>query len=235
MSSIKNRIQISGGLLTFFFGVWLWQQKISPPKPIAEPRKNVEPAQAERLLKVAGHQLASDAQQSTPGTETAAEIARKSSAMLKILDEILISKNDNDPRLDSVFRNLSPLQKQALKDKYNTIIPENRNERGTLVFLLGRELESTSDFNFLKQVVAEAPCQSLSNCTSINPTARSHDEGSGEIDITLEYPQIVAIKALETYLTHHPKTPAIEAILTEAIHSKNPLTRRLALSLNQKY
>ena len=135
------------------------------------------------------------------------------------------------------------MERAALQAKYQSTPPENRNERGTLVLLLGRELNSTQDFDFLRQVVTEPPCTDLRNCHAGQSEGRhaeahthAHEAaGAGEIEITLEYPQIVAIKALEAYLSHHPKTPLVSELLTEAIHSKNPIASNLALTLSRKY
>lgn len=119
---------------------------------------------------------------------------------LKILDEVLTSKNDNDPRLDKEFNNLSPEIKGLFREKYANLPAEKRNERGTIVFLLGRNLKDTEDFRFLETVVSEPPCYNLADCKSSpeGSTDAAH-AGMGE-EITLAYPQIVSIKAMEKYL-----------------------------------
>ena len=110
-----------------------------------------------------------------------------------ILDSILASKNDNDPRLDTDFKKLTRADKKFFKKKYASLPMEKRNERGTIVFLLGREAREAADFLFLKDVLAEKPCLSLSDCTvEYKPGDHPHSETS--IEISLAYPQIVALK-----------------------------------------
>src|SRR5580700_7097984 len=56
---------------------------------------------------------------------------------LATLEMILGSKNDNDPRLDSGFNDLTAGEKKLFRRKYGALRPELRNERGTIVYLLG--------------------------------------------------------------------------------------------------
>ncbi|HLD99809.1 MAG TPA: hypothetical protein VJB59_06095 [Bdellovibrionota bacterium] len=123
---------------------------------------------------------------------------------LATLNTILASRNDNDPRLDRDFNELSEAQKALFKARYNELAPEKRNERGTIVFLLGRNLSTDADFNFLCEVLREPPCLSLKNCSG-DPASggkEDFDRESGE-EVTLAYPQLVAIKSLENYLSKH--------------------------------
>ncbi|MEO5970322.1 MAG: hypothetical protein ABIQ95_10385 [Bdellovibrionia bacterium] len=231
MSRFKIRILITCLLTALLLFAWGWQNKTLPPQFTPETHETGAAGSLKKFLKFTEHKSGTEVRVPATNPEVRAEITRK----LSILNEILTSKNDNDPRLDTEFKELSAFEKQALQDKYKTIKPENRNERGTLVFLLGRQLDSVEDFDFLKKVVAEAPCTNLLNCNSRPSHPSSHEEGAGEIEVTLEYPQIVALKSLELYLTHHPKTPAITEILKEAINSKNHIASNLALSLNQRF
>ena len=73
------------------------------------------------------------------------ETARK----IQILNEIFQSKNDNDPRLDRDFNQLTLEEKQALEQQYDQLSTESRNERGTIVFLIGKNLSTQKDFDFL--------------------------------------------------------------------------------------
>ncbi len=117
---------------------------------------------------------------------------------LAVLDQILKSKNDNDPRLDTEFRNLTPEMKAALEQKYAEMVPEDRNGRGTIVFLLGREMNSPEDLEFMKQVLSEPPCLSLANCGKEMQASRGGDEDSTlGVSTTLAYPQEMAIAWLE--------------------------------------
>lgn len=115
---------------------------------------------------------------------------------VKVLEQILSSKNDNDPRLDREFIGLSAGAKSLFRDQYRSLPAEKRNERGTVVFLLGRNLTSESDFDFFCEVLREPPCFSLADCHRSSASREDFDRESGE-EITLAYPQIVALKVLE--------------------------------------
>jgi hypothetical protein len=113
-------------------------------------------------------------------------------AKLKTLDEILGSKNDNDPRLDRDFNELSPETRRLFRKKYREIPAEKRNQRGTIVYLLGRNLRSREDWEFLRGVTLEPPCLSLSDC-SRKPAPGSDEEATGD-EVTLAYPALVALR-----------------------------------------
>ena len=129
-------------------------------------------------------------------------------AKAQLLEQILKSKNDNDPRLDRELKVLSEGAKEIIRGRYAKYPTERRNERGTIVFLLGRNLTSESDFQFLHSVLSEAPCRSLADCKTELPGSTAsenlhHDLGTG---VTLAYPQLVALKAIETYLSGTTQT-----------------------------
>lgn len=161
-----------------------------------------------------------------------AETAQK----IQILSEIFQSKNDNDPRLDSEFKNLSPHTKLALQKEYKETPVELRNERGTIVFILGRNLNSQEDFQFFKQVISEPPCLSLSDCTKAPD--EDHSETSTQVGITLEYPQIVVLKSLQNFLSQrtvsHPGSPenrlALQ-VLQDAKKSQSLVVSQMASTL----
>jgi hypothetical protein len=121
-------------------------------------------------------------------------------AKLEILEEILKTKNDNDPRLDKEFKNLSNGAKELLREKYTALPAEKRNEKGTVVFLLGKNLKEADDFRFLEKVLSEPPCYNLANCKDSGGV--SHDSGHDEMGaaVTLAYPQLVSLKVVERYL-----------------------------------
>src|SRR5207302_220894 len=95
--------------------------------------------------------------------------ALRTDAKLVILDEILRSRNDNDPRLDADFNDLSAETKRRFREKYGALAPEKRNERGTVVYLLGRNINDDRDWDFLREVAGEPPCLSLSDCSKRTP------------------------------------------------------------------
>ncbi len=141
---------------------------------------------------------------------------------LAVLNEILASRDDNDPRMDRDLKNLSVEAKQALRERYRTLTPEDRNGRGTVVFLIGRELQSAEDVAFLADVLSEAPCLSLADCsrdTSVSRGADIHqDEGIG---VTLSYPQIVSLVSIERFLEKSGGQipPALRDSIARAVRS----------------
>jgi hypothetical protein len=130
----------------------------------------------------------------TPLTNAAVTSDPTVTAQIQVLEEILTSKNDNDPRLDRELKVLSSSAKTQLRAIYNSLSPEKRNERGLIVFLLGRNLTESADFEFLKSVVLEAPCLSLADCAK---AASGGDEHAGGMGAALAYPQLVVLQALE--------------------------------------
>jgi hypothetical protein len=108
------------------------------------------------------------------------------------LMDILHSRNDNDPRLDRDFNELSSDTKRLFRKKYLEIPAEKRNERGTIVYLLGKNLLDAEDWEFFRQVALEPPCLSLSDCTK-KPLPGSDEEATGD-EVTLAYPPLVALR-----------------------------------------
>jgi len=115
-----------------------------------------------------------------------------------MLEQILESKNDNDPRIDTELKGLSPLFKTTLALHYNDLKPERFNERGTLVFLVGREIVNPADVDFMRIVLAEKPCLSVSDC-SRPPAATAGEDDHRELvnETTMRYPQLMALRALK--------------------------------------
>ena len=113
---------------------------------------------------------------------------------LRRLESILASKNDNDPRLDRDFNHLSPEARRAFRRKYFQLRPEARNERGTIVYLLGKNLRAPEDWAFMKHVASEPPCLSLANCAKPAAGAEPGDA------VTLAYPSLVALKQAQREL-----------------------------------
>lgn len=117
-------------------------------------------------------------------------------------EEILKSKNDNDPRLDTDLRSLSTPLKQALYRRYGSIPDEDRNARGLIVFLIARDLKTTADVTFLKGVYREEPCLSLENC-SVTGNETTHLSGTNQT--TMNYPQLAGLHQLERQLKERPE------------------------------
>ena len=121
--------------------------------------------------------------------------ARRSGTQDKaaLLEEILRARNDSDPRLESAFNGLSPEMRKSFRETYRRLPPERRNQRGTIVYLLGKNLAAPEDWAFLREVAAERPCLSMADCGKA---------ASGEDDETsLAYPALVALIQAERVLS----------------------------------
>ena len=171
---------------------------------------------------------------SSPESKNLGELpmSEKDIRQMAIFDEIMKSKNDNDPRMDKDLVGLSPAAKAALMRKYEDSPTELRNSRGTIALLIGRELSTPQDLEFLKTILAEPPCLSLENCrTASAPGGDEHSQNG--IGITLVYPQLVTLKMLESYLGHNGRNSLImnqsaqDAILA-ARNSSNPILSNAA-------
>ncbi len=137
---------------------------------------------------------------------------------MKALDEIFTSKNDNDPRIDTELKNFTPEMKSALLAKYAAIPAERRNEKGTIAFLIGREINSKADVDFLKGILMEKPCLSLGDCNqppAPHTGADDHYEATNET--TARYPQLVSIRALNHRYEELMQDPKANATLIQQI------------------
>ena len=129
-------------------------------------------------------------------------LSNEEQAKLQTLDEILKSKNDNDPRLDQLFQHLSTGIKLALEKRYQDFAREDRNGRGTIVFLISREITSTEDIQFLKSVYEEAPCTNMDGCSAAPSNDPHH---SGVENTSLNYPQLVGLYQIERTIRNNPQ------------------------------
>lgn len=117
---------------------------------------------------------------------------------MQLLNELLTAKNDNDPRLDTDFKNLSPSFKKLLMIQYTKYKPEQRNEKGTVAFIVSRELKNVDDLDSLKVVFEEPPCKSLGNCSVEDLDVDPHHSGLTNVD--LNYPQMVTLYQIDQKL-----------------------------------
>lgn len=141
---------------------------------------------------------------------------------LRRLEDVLRAGNDNDPRLDRDFQGLSPQAKELFRAKYRSLPPERRNERGTIVYLLGMNLSSTDDWAFLKEVVGEPPCLSLADCSK-----RAVGGGLGE-EVTLAYPSLVALRQAQRALEQ------AAGVVEAAEASKAPAVARMVARMGKR-
>ena len=110
------------------------------------------------------------------------------------LQQIIQSKNDNDPRLDQDFKKMNSELHALLRDKYAEVPMEDRNQRGLIAFLIARDLKNNDDLEFLKKIYEENPCLSLEDCK-----AKSQDDPhlAGIDQASMNYPQLVSLYQLE--------------------------------------
>lgn len=156
-----------------------------------------------------------------------------------VFEDILHTKNDNDPRLDQDLKNLSPEFHMALIEKYSKIPPENRNGKGLIVFLIARDLTGPDDFQFLKSIYEEKPCLSLIDCNKIGNDDPHH---AGANQTTLVYPQQVGLFLLEKRLQENPELLNQEGfrnemtqVLVQAENFPVPAIQEKARALRKKY
>jgi len=157
---------------------------------------------------------------------------------IETLHEIFKSKNDNDPRLDTDFKKLSEEDKLALREEYKKLPSESLNERGTLVFLLGRNIQTQDDILFFDSVLSESICMSLEDCKKDAQVAvfEEHTHLESADNVTLAYPQLVALNMYERMLkSKEPLKPfmreTIEKSLISAQESHHLVIQKKAESL----
>jgi len=162
---------------------------------------------------------------------------------LRTLENILESKDDNDARLDSDFNDLSPETKRLFRREYRRMPSENHNERGTIIYLLGRNLKSAEDWTFLREVVSEPACLSLADCSKEIKAEDDHRALGNEV--TLAYPSLMALKQTERFLEEALKagrgalsSPAAKEaaeVIQAAKSSKVPIVAKTATELEQRF
>lgn len=148
------------------------------------------------------------------------------SPKLRELKQILASANDNDPRLDTDFKNMPRDLKHELTATYTELPREKFNDRGTIVFLLGRDFNSPEDVEFLLSVLAEPTCKGLVNCGRPDKGEESPADA-----ITLAYPQLNALRALSKQRDRVKSLgfePQFKQALDKLRSSDNPTLARLA-------
>lgn len=132
---------------------------------------------------------------------------------LELFRAVIKTGKDNDPRVDSELKSLTPALKNALKKEYEQLPPEHRNGRGFIAFLIGRSMTEPADVDFLAQIVQEEPCLSFKDCSARGPMYEEAEEHSTQV--TLNYPQIVATRMLKQNLSKVP--PELRGRINEVL------------------
>jgi hypothetical protein len=153
----------------------------------------------------------------------------QSKPILRVLNEILESKNDNDSRIDTHFLNLSGNAKASIQAKYFELQAEMRNEKGLIVHLLGKNITQEKDLRFFETVLLEPACLSLKDCTqnlAINDSIER---------VTLAYPQIIALISVKKYLSQHPESETALRLIKLKESSNIAVLKRIANSPMKDY
>jgi hypothetical protein len=165
------------------------------PEPPAQPKElGVTNVNVDQILIESGAPASTG--QAPDSTSPATATDQKK---LETLNQVIESKNDNDPRMDTELKQLTPAAKRLFRDRYHSLKDEQRNAKSTVVFLMGREIKDLNDLEFMHQVLNETPCKSLENCQKPENTGRNEreDHFAGLDETTLALPQIHALKGLE--------------------------------------
>lgn len=146
------------------------------------------------------------------------------------LEAIMASGNDNDPALDRDFNALTPDEKADFRRAYAALPAEKRNQRGTIVYLLGKNAAAPEDWEFFRAVAAEPPCLSLSDCAKASSAG-----GEPGDDVTLAYPSLVALKQAQRALEEGRSVSEARAVVAAGKSSKMPAVIRLAEKLDRRF
>jgi hypothetical protein len=147
------------------------------------------------------------------GVTPAPSLSSEEKSKLELFRTVVKTGKDNDPRVDTELKNLSPALKAALKNEYESLPKEHRNGRGFVAFLIGRSLTEPADVEFLEKVVTEEPCLSFKDCSVKGAMYEEAEEHSTQV--SLNYPQIVATRMLKQNLTKAP--PELRGRISEAV------------------
>lgn len=235
-------VLITGALLCAGLYYFLGREAVKSPKLIkpsqldfSQSNQLQEPAQAKNNTET----KAQSADNSSDAESVPATLSEREQQLWAAFEEILLSKNDSDPRVSQLIR-LSPDFNKALTDKYASLKMEDRNGRGFIVFLIAKNLQTAADLEFLQQVYRESPCLSLSDCTTIAREDNPHNSGVDQT--TMNYPQLVVLYQLDTQLTANPallNDPSLRAgvlaTLKQAEVFPVPMVRERAERLRKKY
>jgi hypothetical protein len=239
------KISVFFGALLFGVGLFFFQYKDTPrfqkPSDADFSQSNHPPAQKSELDShtAPGVMAPVDPGRKEMKLESPVEFSEADAKQWKTFQEVVFSRNDNDPRIDSELRTLSPKVHEALRKAYQAIPAENRNSRGTVVFLIARDLQTLADAEFLKKVYQEDPCLSLSDCTK---AGESDPHSDGSTQTTLNYPQLAGLFQLEQRLAKNPgliQNPDIRAeianLLREARQFPGSSLQKRAEELQKRY
>jgi len=217
MKDSKNRAKIFlgiGALVAALFFIYnnsthdklqaelLGDEDLDAPSKMTAPPGTKEAMAEEKTLGLPGPDV-SAAAHSPSLNEQLSKLSQEDKKSWASFEEIMVSKNDNDPRIDQNLRHLSEPMREIMMQKYSDLPQEKRNERGLIAFLIARDLKSPQDIEFLKEIYNERPCLSLENCAAASKDEDPHHSGMDHV--SLNYPQMVALYQLDAQLTQRPE------------------------------
>jgi hypothetical protein len=106
-----------------------------------------------------------------------------------VLQELMDSKNERDPRIEKDLSDLSPEVKSVVETLYTETPASQTQERGMIVLVLGRQITQKADIDFLKQVLMEKPR------ANGDAHAKAADAKLSDAN-PVYYPQVVAMRSL---------------------------------------
>lgn len=225
------------GALLFFFNRNGSQDMTSDK---AHSKHNSESHSTDTIESNASHDSKNTSNDTSRVTSTFSNIQLSSTdqKQLKTISEILASRNDNDPRINTELKNLSPDLKIALMEKYKTFKPEQRNEKGMMAFLVSRDLKSVEDLELLKVVFEEPSCLSLADCSKASVDQDPHLVSTE--NMTLVYPQMATLYQIEQKLKSGSIQDSkfrqdIRNYLSKAASHEVPTIKNKAQSLLDQY
>jgi hypothetical protein len=254
--SVWQKIWIGGGIFALAGLIWMWSsnngsmtnstvtspttsKKTSQEGSVSSMTAEERPQQGSP----AGSEVKTDSVTNMPSPSSSTASAENPVAQVRTFDEIITAKNDNDPRLDTTLKNLAPETKAQLRGRYDSFPKESRNSRGLVVFLIGREISTPEDVVFMSSVLNEPACLSLADCSKPSQVSHADHDGvhAGEGDqggeVSLAYPQLVAVRMLGQWLRKNPEHPSRAtaiASLESATKSENSaLSSAAAATLSQ--
>lgn len=212
MKTTKSKFFIIFSILgaLFLTGLFFFKKQVSTPELASrfEKPSQLDFSQSNQITEVkpvreqatvTQPNLSSSDQHELPKAQKLLGVDQEKWNVFKI---ILQSKNDNDRRLDSDLKQMSPAVHEALYETYETLPDEDRNGRGLITFLIARNISTAEDLQFLKKVYQETPCLSLADCKTLGPDDSHH---SSVEQTTLTYPQMSALYMLEKQLSEQPQ------------------------------
>lgn len=159
---------------------------------------------------------------------------------LKIVQEILISENDNDPRINTEFENLSLKLKMSLFDQYQALAGEKRKQKALIVLLLSRQIQTNEDVELLKKVFEDQQCLSLQDC-KVKTTETDFYNAAME-EIIINYPQMILLyeiskhlSSLDSPLRESKLRYEVRPLLAVAVQNGTPAVRSKAQELIARY